>query len=90
MMFKYTKIKKELNKKVKNVEKEHGDYISCVLNANFNDDEHIMLVEEQKTFIGVYRKVKKELAPLEKADLIDLKSAGGYARPNKKRRNLLC
>ena len=83
-------ISKKLNKKIKNVERKYGDYISYVLHANFTNDEHIMLVEEQKTFIGVYRKVKKELAPLEKADLIDLKSAGGYARPNKKRRNLLC
>ncbi len=83
-------ISRKLNKKIKNVERQYGDYISYVLHANFTGDEHIMLVEEQEEYHQVYKAIKDELAPLEKADLIDLQKVGGYDRPNKTRRNLLC
>lgn len=39
---------KELRKYVKDVEKNNGDFISYVLDANSLDKEHIMLVEGKK------------------------------------------
>lgn len=83
-------ISKILNKKIKNVERKYGDYISYVLHANFTNDEHIMLVEEQESYRQVYETTKNELAPLENADLYDLQKVGVYDKPNKTRRNLLC
>ena len=77
---------KELIEKVKIVEKKHGDYISYVLNENFSDIQHIMVVEEDFKLDQVY----DDLKDLEKADLIDYFKKEQDERPNKKRRNLLC
>lgn len=60
-------LKEELEEYVKNVEKKYGDYISFVLNANFEGRQHTMLIEEEVDIKDIY----EELSPLEKADLID-------------------
>lgn len=80
---------KELRKYVKDVEKNNGDFISYVLDANSLDKEHIMLVEGEKFFEEVYNLSKKELSPLEKVDLIDYWEMVENGRTNKKRRNIL-
>lgn len=83
-------ISRKLNKKVKNVEKKHRDYISYVLDANFHNEKHIMLVEDKDLYLQIYNTVKQELEPLETVDLLDFNKIGEYGRSNKKRRNLLC
>ena len=84
-MFENQKLARELNKRVKDVEKAHGDYISFVLHANFEDNKHIMLVEGESDLSHIY----DELSDLEKADLVDFWKKELDERPNKKRRNLL-
>lgn len=80
------KYARELQKKIKNVEKLNGDYISYVLHENFSNNQHIMLVEEKVDMSEIYG----ELSDLEKADLIDFWNKENNGRSNKKRRNLLC
>ncbi len=80
---------KELRKYVKDVEKNNGDFISYVLDANSLDKEHIMLVEGKKFFEEAYNLSKNELSPLEKVDLIDYWEMVENGRTNKKRRNIL-
>ena len=52
--------------------------------ANFDDFEHSMIVG------GELEKVYQDLAPLEKADLIDFFNLESDGRTNKKRWNILC
>lgn len=80
------KYARELQKKIKNVEKLNEDYISYVLHENFSNNQHIMLVEEKVDMSEIYG----ELSDLEKADLIDFWNKENNGRSNKKRRNLLC
>ncbi len=85
-MIRKNKYAKELWTKVKNVEKFYGDYISYVLNENFSNDEHIMLMREDVDLSKIY----DQLSDLEKADLIDFWNKESNGQSNKKRRNLLC
>ena len=86
-MLRKCKYKKELQNHTKNLGK---DYISYVLSANFEDDQHSMLLEEEN-FIWANALMpfpnEYEYSILEKVDLIDLRNC--YGR-NKKRRSLLC
>lgn len=67
----FKKYQNEMQKYAKNVARNYDDYISSVLHANFEKNEHIMLVGEEKIFTEVYDLVNEELSPLEKVDLID-------------------
>lgn len=82
-------LNKKLRKYVKDVEKNNGDFISYVLDANSLDKEHIMLVEGKKFFEEACNLSKNELSPLEKVDLIDYWEMVENGRTNKKRRNIL-
>lgn len=77
----YIAYKRELKKHIENVEKDKGDYISFVLNANFEGKQHIMLVEKKVDLKDVY----KELSDLEYVDLIDYLYMEKNGRTNKKR-----
>ncbi len=83
------KLKRELIKQVKYIEKTKGDYISYILSENFDGNEHNMVVDG-KVFDFVQKQTEQELLPLEKADLTDYWNLGENGRTNKKRRNLLC
>lgn len=85
-MFEKSKLKRELKKKSKRFD---NDYISQVLRANFGDGSHRMEVKDEKVFEEVYKETLQELAPLEKADLIDYLKKEENGRTNKTRRNLL-
>ena len=82
--------KSKLKRKLKRYAKRAGDdYISQVLHANFGDGSHRMEVKDEKVFEEVYKETLQELAPLEKADLIDYLKKEENGRTNKTRRNLL-
>ncbi len=88
-MFERYKLKKHLEKEIKKRQQTKDDLISQVLQANFEEQEHNMLVEDEKVFLEISKKTQKELLPLEKADLIDYWKKETNGRTNKKRRNLL-
>lgn len=86
-MFRKCVYRKALVKQTKNCKK---DYISSVLAANFGEQKHNMLIEEEK-FICEKDNMPypsfQEYSLLEKVDLIDFRKSCGR---NKKRRSLLC
>lgn len=82
--YRYAKALKRLTKKHKK------DYLSSVLDANFEGQKHNMLIEEE-IYIREAQNMPypnmQEFSLLEKVDLIDFRKC--YGR-NKKRRSLLC
>ena len=86
-MLKRYSYKKAYKKYTRNLKK---DYISCVICANFKNNQHNMLIEEE-----MFARANKEMPYpnlaeyqfLEKVDLIDNRRIYGRS---KKRRSLLC
>lgn len=79
----------KLRKKMRGVEKDADAFISRVLHANFNGEQHSMKVEGDTAFTETFSQTYDELEPLVKADLADYWKIEENGRPNSKRRNLL-
>ena len=86
IMFEKYRLRRGLNKKQSLTK---GDFVSEVIYANFGDEEHNMVVEDEKVFDEVYKKTCEDFAELEKADLLDFWRKEKSGRTDKKRRNLL-
>ena len=67
-MFEKYRLRRGLNKKQSLTK---GDFVSEVIYANFGDEEHNMVVDDEKVFDEVYKKTCEDFAELEKADLLD-------------------
>lgn len=85
-MFEKYRLRRGLNKKQSLTK---GYFVSEVIYANFGDEEHNMVVEDEKVFDEVYKKTCEDFAELEKADLLDFWRKEKSGRTDKKRRNLL-
>ena len=76
---------------LKKLTKNHKkDFLSSVISANLESDQHNMLIEEEKFILESANMPfpnVEEYSILEKVDLIDY---GNYYGRNKKRRSLLC